>query len=77
MLGVESVIAELKIPPLNNSILTASGILSVQVMFLVVPDCQLSPPLGDVTVTVGRKIEKSASEKSERALSTVLVIFIL
>ena len=43
-------ISEWNVPPLYRSIVTFSLILSVQVMFCVVPAVQISAPFGDETV---------------------------
>ncbi len=42
-------------PPLNSSIFTFAPVLpeDVQVIVLVVPLCQISPPLGETTVIDG------------------------
>ena len=70
-------ISEWNVPPLYRSIVTFSLILSVQVMFCVVPAVQISPPFGDETVIAGANISQLASEKSKTDPLSTLVIFTL
>jgi len=74
-LEVDVNISEWNVPPLYRSIVTFSLILSVQVMFCVVPALQLSLPFGDVTVMLPSNISKLASEKSKTDALSTLVIF--
>ena len=73
-LAVDATIVELNTPPLNNSILTFSTVLSVQVISCEVPMSQISSSFGDVTVIVGVKMLKLTSDRSVTVPVVVLVI---